>query len=250
MFDSTVVVPCYNEQDRLDPAAFLRFVENDQHTRFLFVDDGSTDRTFERLTELRDGRPERFSILRLDSNQGKAEAVRRGLLESGQSDSQFLAYWDADLATPLEAIREFRLVLAGNPELLVVMGSRVRLLGREIQRRAMRHYLGRIFATAASFVLGLPVYDTQCGAKMFRKSPRVIELWKEPFQSRWIFDVELLSRLVRQSRLSNGGMLPPTQVVYELPLLHWRDVKGSKVRPTDFLRAGWELWAIHRYLKR
>jgi hypothetical protein len=126
----------------------------------------------------------------------------------------------------------------------MVIGARVKLLGRKIERRAARHYIGRVFATAVSAILGLPVYDTQCGAKLFRVSPSIDALFQQPFLSRWIFDVEILARLIQGRR---GKQLPPPeQVVYEYPLVEWRDVPGSKLTCGDFLRAGWELGRIYR----
>src|ERR1041384_6274866 len=61
-----------------------------------------------------------------------------------------------------------------------------------------RHYLGRIFATAVSLALHSPVYDTQCGAKLFRPGAPLRDALSAPFRSRWIFDVELLARLDRR----------------------------------------------------
>jgi hypothetical protein len=68
------------------------------------------------------------------------------------------------------------------------------MLGRDIRRSAFRHYAGRLFATFASLQLRLPVYDTQCGAKIFRATPEVVALFGRPFRLRWCFDVEVLSR--------------------------------------------------------
>src|SRR5262249_59105570 len=106
------------------------------------------------------------------------------------------------------------------------LGSRVKLLGRTIDRRIGRHYRGRIFATLASLVLDLPVYDTQCGAKLFRTSAILAAALSRPFRSRWSFDVELLQRLV----LGFGGVpaLAVREIVEE-PLAVWRDVPGSKL---------------------
>ena len=125
------------------------------------------------------------------------------------------------------------------------MGSRVQLLGRAINRKSARHYLGRIFATCASLSLGLPVYDTQCGAKLFRRTQALAEALREPFSSRWAFDVELLARLIRPCA---GILAIPVARIWEEPLLTWTDVPGSKMRlaaalwtALELARIGWKL---------
>jgi putative flippase GtrA len=118
------------------------------------------------------------------------------------------------------------------------MGARVALLGRTITRKASRHYIGRLFATAASLVLALPVYDTQCGAKLLRVTERSRSLFEKPFGSRWIFDVELFARYLSVYGSRDG--------LYELPLMRWTDVGESKVKWHDFMRAGAEMAAIYR----
>ena len=244
MANVIIVVPCYNEEKRLDCASFQAF-RNPLHTiKFLFVNDGSTDNTLQLLESLRTSNLDRFSVLSLSKNQGKAEAVRQGILTALDSKPDYVGFWDADLATPLDAIPQFVDFAESRRELSMVVGARVKLLGREIQRNSSRHYLGRAFATAASAVLGLAVYDTQCGAKLFRVSPLVTDLFQQPFQSRWIFDVELLARLVETTR---GKEMPPAdRIIYEFPLTEWRDIAGSKVRFYDFIKAAWELYRIRR----
>jgi hypothetical protein len=161
--------------------------------------------------------------LRLGANVGKAEAVRRGMELAIRRRATLAGYWDADLATPLEAIPRFREVFAERPELLLVMGSRVDLLGRDIRRSRRRHLLGRIFATAASWVVGLSVYDTQCGAKLFRVTQQTAELFRRPFFTRWVFDVEILKRIVKATSESAAG-----GTIYEYPLQRWHEVRGSR----------------------
>ena len=236
-----VVVPCYNEEQRFRADAFFEFVDRVDDVDILLVDDGSTDGTLGVLRSAAEHRPDRLAVLPLSPNGGKAEAVRRGMAHAIERGAELTGFWDADLATPLEAIPEFVEVMVSRPELLMVFGSRVKLLGRRIERRPVRHYLGRVFATAASLALRLPVYDTQCGAKMFRVDDRLARWLSEPFLTRWIFDVELLARALRDLRASGES---GEQRIVELPLHEWRDVAGSKVRPRDFLKAGGELLRI------
>lgn len=239
-----VVVPCYNEEARLSVDEFRGFLAENESVDFVFVNDGSRDRTDVRLGEIRSGWEDRVTILDLDRNRGKAEAVRAGMLHGIRSGYPFVGFWDADLATPLTAIPELYRILESHPRIEWVFGSRVRLLGRSIDRRAMRHYLGRVFATATSLVLNLPVYDTQCGAKLFRIVPDSPGIFERPFTSRWIFDVELIARLIQQRRVRTGEQA--ADVIYEYPLGEWRDVQGSKLNSSDFLRAAMELIAIRR----
>lgn len=227
-----MVVPCYNEELRLPADQFLRFLCESQ-VHFVFVDDGSRDKTLDRLESLRTGREDRVFVLRSPANQGKAEAVRMGLNFALDQNAEYVGYWDADLATPLDAIPQFMAVFTARPDLDMVFGSRVKLLGRHVHRRTGRHYLGRVFATVVSVMLRLPIYDTQCGAKIFRVRPGTRDLTAEPFRTRWVFDVELLARYIRQQ----GAATLAAQRIYEYPLDTWEDVGGSKVKPFDFFIA-------------
>ena len=238
---TVIVVPCYNEAHRLDVNAFRNVPAS---VSCLFVDDGSTDETRKIVEGLCEGGPHR--LLHIPRNMGKAEAVRTGLLEAIDAGATRVGYWDADLATPLDEIPRFIDVLAQNPNTDLVLGARINLLGRDIRRSNVRHYLGRIFATAASAILSVPVYDTQCGAKLFRVSDELRTILAEPFASRWIFDVELLARWLTLP----AGEVSRAEQVYELPLQIWHDVGGSKIRPSDVLRAPYELLRIHaRYFR-
>lgn len=151
--------------------------------------------------------PGKFEVCHLPRNMGKAEAVRRGMLRALEGRVDSVGFWDADLATPLEAIPQFCELLRRDRRLQMVIGARVKLLGRTIERRILRHYLGRMFATAASVALRLPVYDTQCGAKLFRASAEIRALFDQPFHTNWIFDVELLARFIRGRKVGcpTGG---------------------------------------------
>lgn len=243
-----VVVPCYNEEHRLQTEAFLGYLEAHPDLTFVFVDDGSRDGTLARLRQMQAAAPRGVEVVNLERNGGKGEAVRRGMIHALERTGAAVAgFWDADLATPLDAIADLRGVLAARPDIQMVFGSRVKLLGRWVERRAARHYLGRVFATVVSNLLRMPIYDTQCGAKLFRSTAALRRALEEPFSCRWVFDVELLARFIRQS---GGDVAGVQKGIYEYPLHVWRDIAGSKVGPAAFLRALLDIAGIwRRYLR-
>ncbi len=247
MSKTAIVVPCYNEADRLPVDTFKGFMKGQSETRFIFVDDGSSDATFEILSDLAQESGGRCEVLKLSENQGKAEAVRQGMNMALASGAEIAGFWDADLATSLESIALMQDPLNRDPELLAVFGSRVRMLGHEVERDPIRHYAGRVFATAVSLMLQIPIYDSQCGAKLFRTSPLTRDIFVEPFVSRWIFDVELLARF--RERLGPEQWARAGSVIKEYPLESWRDVSGSKVGGADFIRSFSDLTKIYqRYI--
>jgi len=239
-----IVVPCFNEEQRLDVQQF-RSLAQSGHVRLLFVNDGSTDGTLGVLTGLTSSSP-MVEVLDLPRNVGKAEAVRRGLLQGVDSGASVIGYYDADLATPPHELLRLVTVLDDRPELAFVMAARVALLGRTIERSAVRHYLGRVFASVASIALRLRVYDTQCGAKVFRVTPPVIESISRPFRSSWIFDVELIGRMLQPKA---GDAMAPSSFE-EVPLREWRDISGSKLGVGGMVRAFADLMIVGIELNR
>lgn len=234
-----MVVPCYNEAHRLDAEAFRRFASERPWLRLLFVDDGSQDSTSQLLGALVKTCPERFELLRLPVNRGKAEAVRTGIEHEMAAGVACVGFWDADLATPLVELDAMRTAMLERPALELVLGSRVQLLGHRVERHSWRHYFGRVAATLVSQLLTLHVYDTQCGAKLFRVTPGVQEAFRQPFVTRWEFDVEILARWLAYQRARGEPELH--EKLLEIPLEVWRDVAGSRIGLGDFLRAPLDL---------
>lgn len=242
-----VVVPCYNEEKRLDTEAFLAALEQEQKLEFVFVNDGSGDGTQPVLEELaRRGGP-RIHLVVLSENQGKAAAVRAGVLRAFDLGAEIIGYWDADLATPLSAIAAMS-VAFHDPNILLVLGSRVQLLGRHIKRDPKRHFIGRGFATAVGLALGMPVYDTQCGAKLFRADPIMKRAFERPFDHVWTFDVEMLSRLLTEE--ARDRTLRLSEQCVEFPLATWHDKPGSKIRFSHVPRIAWEVVRFFIYSPR
>ena len=237
---SCLIIPCHNEAHRLDRKAVEAFIQSTPTIDLMMVDDGSVDSTAEVLQVLKSTTNDRLHVLCLASNQGKAEAVRAGV-QAALALHRFdvVGFCDADLATPLSEMVRLTEVL-NEQDADIVFGCRLLRLGADIHRSKTRHYLGRVFATVVSSILGLPVYDTQCGAKVFRVSI-ACEIFRAEFSSRWFFDVELLARY-RQTY----GREATLRKVIEVPLRTWIDQPGSKLVLRDFLMIPFELWRIRR----
>src|SRR5689334_22664996 len=120
---TTLIIPCYNEADRLDPAAFGALFAA-PNIALLLVDDGSTDSTRGVLQTMARAHPDRVKVLALERNGGKGEAVRRGLLAAvAEGRTDVVGYLDADLATPPgEVVRLVELMQSTRTQ--VVLGAR------------------------------------------------------------------------------------------------------------------------------
>lgn len=234
-----VVIPCFNEADRLNVDAFVEFVDDTDNVELIFVDDGSSDETLESAQAVSEKAGSSVSVLRLETNCGKAEAVRQGMLWAAHRDFSAIAFWDADLATPLETIPDFVEVLDRYPKVEVVWGTRLPLMGHTIDRDVIRRQTGKLFSASSAAAVGVGIRDALCGAKMFRTGAILDAMLARPFSSRWIFDVEILARLDILLRLTGG--LTVQEVLYEFPLHEWYEIAGSRLRMTDFMRATVEL---------
>ncbi|WP_051283926.1 glycosyltransferase [Desulforegula conservatrix] len=237
-----IVIPCFNEELRLSGDSILSFLEKSPDIHFCLVNDGSYDDTANLIEQIA-AKHDHISTVHLSRNMGKAEAVRRGILNLCEDKTfGFVGYWDADEATSFDEIHDFLGVFLNNEDLKIVLGSRIRRLGADIQRKWYRHYLGRVFATISSIMLKMPVYDTQCGAKMF-KAELAEELFRNPFLTKWIFDVEILARA--------AGFLKEgiCKSVYEHPLKKWEDKAFSHLRLNHYILAPKELYKIYKTYK-
>lgn len=241
MIKICIVIPCYNEENRLNITMFSDFLKAHQETiDLLFVNDGSSDNTLKILEQLKNANTNNCNFLNLDVNSGKAEAVRQGINKAySTSKYDYIAYFDADLATPLSEILLLTDIVEHNPKIIMVLCSRVKRLGANIKRKLKRHLLGRVFATFASQILNLAVYDTQCGAKLIKAS-LVPQLFNTPFITSWLFDIEIIARI------RNMNPLVIESVLYEHPVTAWEDIGGSKLKLKHMIKVPWELFKISR----
>jgi glycosyltransferase involved in cell wall biosynthesis len=207
-----LIIPCYNEEKRLKLEAFINTPEN---ISFVFVNDGSTDGTLELLEEKAKNNS-RFHVINLERNSGKAEAVRQGILQSMDIECDWIGFWDADLSTPLNEISNFMICKdTYMPEAKAILGCRINKLGSNIKRSYVRHVIGRLIATFLGATVKVHAYDSQCGAKIFRKE-LLEKAFGAPFGTKWLFDVEIILRLKGEKLL-------------ECPLREWINVGGSKI---------------------
>lgn len=235
--DITVVVPCYNEAGRLDVAAFRAFFVTHLSVRMVFVNDGSEDCTLEVLIGMQAEMPDRVDVIDLMPNGGKAEAVRQGLLFATNRGDAQVAYWDADLATPLDALPDFTRIMARFSDVEVVFGSRRMMLGHRIERSLSRRLISRACNALARVALRLPIADTQCGAKLFRNSPTFRAAIAAPFKAGWLFDVELFSRIAERG-------CDRHRAFYEMPLAAWSEIPGSKLSARAVVRSGFHMLGL------
>lgn len=234
-----IVIPCYNEAKRLSIDKILAYLSRNLWMDICFVDDGSADGTIKILKSIKKELGSRIFIVQLKQNSGKAEAVRIGVLKSFQIFSpDFVGYLDADLSTPFVEIERFLHYAGKYTQVKMFSGCRLKRLGAEIDRKCWRHYIGRVFATAASLILDLPAYDTQCGAKIFQ-SEIAAEIFSRPFLSSWFFDVEIFARIKKII----GKDLALKQIM-EIPLHEWKDKSGSKLRLRHYFICIIDLWRI------
>ncbi|MBV1878144.1 MAG: glycosyltransferase [Pseudomonadales bacterium] len=235
-----IVLPCFNEEQRLDIDEVCSLLV-DPDIGLIFVDDGSTDGTVKLLDNIKSTNVDRVEILVMANNRGKAEAVRQGMKLAISKGARVTGYMDADFATPASEMLRLVNIMQRSYSKNVVIAARWAHLGAKISRSPFRHYAGRIFATFASMILELTIYDTQCGAKLFRVNEGLNAALETVFLSRWAFDVELIGRL--KQRFAEDQFL-------EVPLNTWVDKSGSKIGLYAMLKATLELVLIWRSLKK
>jgi dolichyl-phosphate beta-glucosyltransferase len=234
-----IVVPCYNEEERLPVTEFIAFLNDNKSVTICFINDGSEDSTLEILNQIKSAFEKNVHIVSHDKNVGKAESVRRGVLYcADRLNFDNIAYLDADLATSLPECLELSEYISD--EICFSFGSRILRIGSVIERSYMRHIIGRILATFISVVLKLKVYDTQCGCKIIKRD-LAIKLFEEPFISKWLFDVELFARIIKIY-----GRQDCIAKMKEIPLRKWIEKGGSKVKITYAFRLWFDLIRIQR----
>jgi len=153
-------------------------------------------------------------------------------------DFNKLAYIDADLSVSLEECLSISNIVTD--DIFFAFGSRILKIDSYIKRKKFRHYSGRFVATIISTILKVPIYDTQCGCKIFSRD-LARQVFQERFISKWLFDVEIFFRIINlysRKELQNKSR--------EIPLKSWIDSDNSKVKITYFFKMWHDIYSINR----
>lgn len=237
----SIIIPCYNEERRLNIEKIDEFLRQNNNVSIIFVNDGSTDKTSSILDQIRKHFPQKTEVLSNDTRKGKAESVRLGMLKSIQkADIFYHGFMDADMALSFKEFERLFQIIAST-EKKFIFGSRVKKIGATISRNEWRHFYSRIIATILGFITKMNVYDTQCSAKIFRKEI-IPEIFGENFKTKWLFDAEIICRIFYQyGDLNKSGI--------EEPVLEWTEIKGSKLKLANFFSILKEILVINKYYR-
>ncbi|WP_158976678.1 response regulator [Cellulophaga sp. L1A9] len=238
-----VVIPCYNEEERLSGEAFRNFVHNNLGYHLCFVNDGSTDSTLEVLEELRKGNENKISVYNCEKNGGKAEAVRQGMLHLAKDPQlDYIGYLDADLSTDFRDFDDLVKTMETS-DFKIVSGSRMSRMGANITKESARKIISMTINLIIRSILKMPFNDTQCGAKIMDKE--LVELvFQKKFITRWLFDVEIFMRMRK-----HYGKDKVQTMICEQPLKRWIHADGSKLSMKDSIQIVGQLAKIAIHYK-
>ncbi|MBU2973989.1 response regulator [Zobellia sp. B3R18] len=225
-----VIIPCYNEEDRLSGPEFKEFAHKNLGYHLCFVNDGSTDRTLEVLHELRKGHESNISVYDCEKNGGKAEAVRQGILHMIKDEQlDYLGYLDADLSTDFRDFDDLVKTIE-NSDFKIVSGSRISRMGANITKESARKIISMTINMIIQTILGMPFKDTQCGAKIMDREI-ASTMFNKKFITKWLFDVEIFMRMRK-----HYGKEEAKRVICEQPLKRWIHADGSKLSMKDSVK--------------
>jgi dolichyl-phosphate beta-glucosyltransferase len=212
----SIVVPCYNEEQRLPHTIELieRYLDGkDGDYELILVDDGSSDGT--RI--VMDAAAERNRFVRLEAlprNRGKGRALAEGVAMASGSE---ILVTDADLSTPIEELPKLQAELAQGAGVAIasraLRGSRV-----EVSQPIYRVFMGKAFNLLVQAVLLPGIWDTQCGFKLFRADV-AHEAFAELTTDGFGYDPEVLYRAKQRG-----------VKIAEVPVV-WRNSAPTKVSP-------------------
>ncbi|MDO6470665.1 glycosyltransferase [Maribacter sp. 1_MG-2023] len=225
-----VVIPCYNEEERLLSEQFKEFAHKNLGYHLCFVNDGSTDNTLAVLQKLKKDNPDNISIYNCRQNGGKAEAVRQGILHLVKDQQlDYIGFLDADLSTDFRDFDDLVKTIESS-DFKIVSGSRIARMGANITKESARKIISMTINLIIQTILGMPFKDTQCGAKVMDREI-ASKMFNKKFVTKWLFDVELFMRMKKYY-----GKSEVKSMICEQPLKRWIHADGSKLSMKDSVK--------------
>lgn len=231
-------IPCYNEEERLNVNAFKAFIqEKSTEIDFFFIDDGSNDDTSLVISTSFLGFTN-VSLIKLDKNLGKGNALRAGILHNSNMHYKFYGFIDADLDIPLDQVNLLYQEMVNSSILLAISK---RGLKSNFKIFNLRSAASLLMVDIANRIIGydLKLKDTQCGCKMLHKE--IVEIcFKDEFISEWLFDIELFLRIKKNFE-------DPRSLISEVNLHKVEKNGKSKFRFRQNLKIIQQLYQINKY---
>lgn len=213
----TIIIPAFNEEKRILPS--LKKIEEYFSKKklldeIIIVDDGSTDKTVEKIKALMiKNNYNNIKILKNKKNKGKGYSIRKGILNS---KSKYTLFSDSDLSTPIEETEKLLKAMKEND--IAIASRKLKESNLPIKQPLHRQIIGNIFPLIVKILLLKEFKDTQCGFKLFRTEVAK-KIAKKQIINGFEFDVEILT-IARENDIR----------VKEVPVT-WIDKEGSKVSP-------------------
>ena len=233
----SIIIPAFNEKERLPPFMLSLVTQMQKISlkgEIIIVDDGGSNDDYLSYLKLTKISNVPVRVIRHNRNLGKGAAIKTGFKSA---EGAWVGFADADGATPsYEVIRLAEIAYASNLD--GVFGSRILMLGYAVNRRLARHLCGRVFATLVDMIFKIPIYDSQCGCKFFKKS-KIVSFLELCAEKGYLFDIELIAM-----GHSNG------LTFMEVPV-SWKEMPKGKVHfIKDGLKMVFGLLSIRRRLVR
>jgi dolichyl-phosphate beta-glucosyltransferase len=189
MNKSCIIIPCLNEEFRINTKTIDTFASNNKMYDIIFIDDGSYDNTLSILKKLSLDN-ENIYYISYNKNKGKSYAVKKGVeLALKQNDYKYIGFIDADL--PLKIFDELHCNAILNKEYSFLYF--IKDHKNFYKKNKYRKFQSWVLKIINRLFFKINVKDTQFGCKIFKKNIALL-LFDKNFKSKWLFDIELFLR--------------------------------------------------------